>query len=52
MKAEALTESTIELPKSRIMVELDGVLVAATGFIIRKDEQGEILIIKVGKSGK
>lgn len=52
MKAEALTPTTLELPKAIIVVELtDGKLVIATGFVIREKEPGEpIIIIKAGKT--
>ena len=51
MKAEALTDSTIELPKSRIVIELpNGQRTAATGFVIRTDRRGEpIIVIKYGR---
>lgn len=51
MKAEALTNSTIELPAAQIAVELpNGETVAATGFIVRSDERGErVIILKAGK---
>ena len=52
MKAEALTDSTIELPKSRIVIELqNGQRKIATGFVIRKDKSEQpIIIIKEGKT--
>jgi hypothetical protein len=51
MKAEALTDATIELPKSRILVELpNGQRTSATGFVISEDRHGELIIII--KSGK
>ena len=46
MKAEALTDSTIELPKAQIFIELaNGQMAVATGFIIREDASGEPTII-------
>lgn len=46
MKAEAITNSTIEIPKAKIIIELpNGKMVAATGFIIRGDQFGEPIII-------
>lgn len=52
MKAEALTDSTTELPKARIVVELqNGERVIATGFVIRKSVTDEtVIIIKTGKT--
>lgn len=46
MKAEAITDLTIELPKAQISIELpNGQVVAATGFIIREDMAGKPTII-------
>ena len=51
MKAEALTDSTLDLPKARIVVELpNGHKATATGFIIREDDRGDpVIIIKAGR---
>jgi hypothetical protein len=51
MKAEALTDSTIELPEARVLIELpNGTRRTATGFIIREDTDGSpAIIIKAGK---
>lgn len=52
MKAAALTDSTIKIPKARIVIELaNGRVVAASGFVIRPDKQGDpTIIIKAGKT--
>lgn len=52
MKAKALTDLTIELPESNILVELSsGTILKVTGFVIRKDENDNpIIIFKAGKS--
>lgn len=51
MKAEALTDSTIELPKANIVVELpNGQRSSATGFWVRQDKNGKpIIVIKSGR---
>ena len=46
MRAEALTDSAIQLPKAKISIELpDGQVVVATGFTIKGQETGKPTII-------
>jgi len=51
MKAKAVTESTMELPEARILIDsVDGQQAVATGFIIRDDKAGNpVIIFKAGK---
>lgn len=52
MKAEALTDSTIELPKANVVIELpNGHRTTATGFWVRQDKNGkDIIVIKSGRN--
>ena len=52
MKANALTDTTTELPKAQVLIELsNGQMLPTTGFIIRKDKHGEpTIIIKASKN--
>ena len=54
MKAKALTDATIELPEAYIVVELpNGQRSSATGYWVRKDENGKpIIVIKSGRNLK
>lgn len=52
MKAEALTDTTINRPEAHIYIELkDNTMLKATGFVVREDEDGNpIIILKIGKT--
>jgi hypothetical protein len=52
MKAEALTDSTIQMPKAQIVIELsNGEMVTATGFVIGDGKGGEpTIVLKAGKT--
>ena len=54
MKAEALTDTTIQLPKARVIIELpNGQHTAVTGFIVDSDRRGDTVItLKTGKKIK
>jgi hypothetical protein len=52
MKAGELTDSTIEMPKANIVIELpNGQSTAVTGFWVRQDRNGkDVIIIKSGRN--
>lgn len=51
MKAEQLTDVTIELPKANIVIELpNGQRTSCTGFWVQKDKNSKpILVVKSGR---
>jgi hypothetical protein len=51
MKAETLTDVTIEIPKANIVVELpNGQRTSASGFWVQEDKNGKpIIVIKSGR---
>lgn len=52
MKAEALTDASIEIPKANIVVELpNGQRTSATGYWVQEDKNGKpIIVIKSGRN--
>ena len=51
MKAEALTDVSIEIPKANIVIELpNGQRTSATGFWVQEDKNwNKVIVIKSGR---
>lgn len=52
MKTKALTNIVVELSEAKVLVELkDGTVLPATGFVVRRDTDGNsVIIIKAAKT--